>query len=164
VALQSDCEVKTGQIDHIDGDPSNNDLDNLIFLCLEHHNQKGSRTSQSKNFTTLELKRYRNSLYKRYPDVSVPADLVGQTWSAVKAAFKAVGDRHKVKISYVSFGKAADELQAAKLITIELAERIRQLRNVRNTACFEFNPDWRAEAEEEFIREANEIIQLLDSI
>jgi len=28
---------KPVQINHIDSDPSNNDYDNLIVLCLDHH-------------------------------------------------------------------------------------------------------------------------------
>jgi len=55
-------------------------------------------------------------------------------------------------------------MENAGLITLEQVERIRRLRKVRNAACFNFNQDCRAEAEEEFIREATEIIQLLNSI
>lgn len=61
-ALQKDHAVKKGQIAHLDHNPSHNALDNLAFLCLEHHDQYDSRTAQSKGLTIDELKRYRTEL------------------------------------------------------------------------------------------------------
>ena len=62
--LQNDlCETK-GQIVHLDHNPANNDLDNLAWLCLNHHDQYDSRPSQSKGFTIGEVKRYREELYQ----------------------------------------------------------------------------------------------------
>ena len=61
-ALQDDISEKKGQIAHLDRDPSNNDPDNLVFLCLEHHDQYDSRPSQSKGFTPEEVKRYKAAL------------------------------------------------------------------------------------------------------
>jgi hypothetical protein len=62
VALHRDIGEKKGQIAHLDRDPSNGDPDNLVFLCLEHHDQYDSRPSQSKGFTPEEVKRYRAEL------------------------------------------------------------------------------------------------------
>jgi hypothetical protein len=62
VALRDDVSEKKGQIAHLGRDPSNNDPDNLAFLCLEHHDQYDSRSSQSKGFTPEEVKRYRAAL------------------------------------------------------------------------------------------------------
>jgi len=62
-ALDQDCSEKRGQIAHLDRDPSNNDPDNLAFLCLDHHDQYDSRTSQTKNLTIREVKQYRSELY-----------------------------------------------------------------------------------------------------
>jgi len=61
-ALRKDQTEKRGQIAHLDRDPSNNTLDNLAFLCLEHHDQYDSRTSQSKGLTLEEVQRYRTEL------------------------------------------------------------------------------------------------------
>ena len=61
--LHRDVEVKTGQIAHLDSDRSNNTADNLAFLCLVHHDQYDSRTSQSNNLTIEEVKAYRTELY-----------------------------------------------------------------------------------------------------
>jgi len=63
-ALRSDDTEKRGQIAHLDQDRSNNSKDNLAFLCLEHHDQYDSKTSQSKGITMLEVKRYRTYLYE----------------------------------------------------------------------------------------------------
>ena len=56
-------EVVQGQVAHIDRDPSNNDPDNLAWLCLAHHDQYDSRTSQSRGLTEPELRHYRTDLY-----------------------------------------------------------------------------------------------------
>jgi hypothetical protein len=50
--LYHDLGVKAGQVAHLDHDSTNNDLDNLAFLCLIHHDQYDSTTSQSKGFKT----------------------------------------------------------------------------------------------------------------
>ena len=62
--LDGDLSEKEGQIAHLDGDRSNNDRDNLAFLCLRHHDRYDSRTSQSKGLTMGEVKRYRTELYE----------------------------------------------------------------------------------------------------
>lgn len=61
-ALRTDTSEKKGQIAHLDRNPSNGAADNLAFLCLEHHDQYDSRTSQSKGLTIEEVKRYRTEL------------------------------------------------------------------------------------------------------
>lgn len=61
-ALGADTGEKRGQVAHIDRDASNSARDNLVFLCLDHHDQYDSRTSQSKGFTVDELTRYRAQL------------------------------------------------------------------------------------------------------
>lgn len=63
-ALNFDSTQKQGQITHLDRDPSNNKPDNLVFLCLDHHDQYDTRTSQSKNLTITEVKNYRSQLYE----------------------------------------------------------------------------------------------------
>jgi hypothetical protein len=63
--LEGDLEEKDGQIAHLDRDNTNNDLDNLSFLCLLHHNKYDSKTSQSKGLRESEVKRYRKELYDK---------------------------------------------------------------------------------------------------
>ncbi len=61
--LFGDLDQKRGQLAHVDRNPSNSVRDNLCYLCLAHHDEYDSRTSQSKRFTPSELLRYRDSLY-----------------------------------------------------------------------------------------------------
>lgn len=60
--LDRDTRLQSGQIAHLDGDRENNRLDNLAFLCLKHHDEYDSRTSQRKGLTVHEVKRYREEL------------------------------------------------------------------------------------------------------
>lgn len=62
--LDGYLEVKNGQIAHLDQDPSNSNEDNLVFMCLSHHSEYDSRTSQHKNFTKDEVKELRSRLYE----------------------------------------------------------------------------------------------------
>jgi hypothetical protein len=61
--INNDFDVKQGQIAHLDGNNENWKFENLAFLCLEHHDQYDSKTSQSKNYTIQEVKHYREKLY-----------------------------------------------------------------------------------------------------
>ena len=62
--INSDFSPKKGQIAHLDQNPENNDIDNLAWLCLDHHDEYDSRTSQSKGLTIGEVKQYRTKLYE----------------------------------------------------------------------------------------------------
>jgi Leucine-rich repeat (LRR) protein len=61
--LNGDFGEKKGQIAHLDHDRTNNKLENLAFLCLEHHDSYDSKTSQSKGIKEKEVKNYREELY-----------------------------------------------------------------------------------------------------
>lgn len=60
--LDRDARLKNGQVAHLDGDRDNNSGGNLAFLCLDHHDEYDSRTSQRKGLTIDEVKRYRDEL------------------------------------------------------------------------------------------------------
>ena len=60
--LKQDNTEKKGQIAHLDHDPSNNEPDNLAFLCFDHHDQYDTPPSQAKGLTIEEVKRYRTEL------------------------------------------------------------------------------------------------------
>ena len=51
-------------IARLDHDPSNNDEDNLAFLCFDHHDQFDSTTSQAKGLTVDEVKHSTVALYE----------------------------------------------------------------------------------------------------
>ena len=73
-ALHQDDKEKKGQIAHLDHDPSNHDLDNLAFLCLAHHDDYDSQTSQSKGLSINEVKRYRTELSAFVAERMPPTD------------------------------------------------------------------------------------------
>ncbi len=66
--LSGDFGEKSGQIAHLDKDPSNSSFDNLAWLCLPHHDKYDSTTSQSKGLLIGEVKRYRTLLYEKVED------------------------------------------------------------------------------------------------
>lgn len=57
-------EEKSGQIAHLDQDSLNSKFENLVYLCLDHHDKYDSSTSQSKGYTKKEVKSYRDDLYE----------------------------------------------------------------------------------------------------
>ena len=67
--LNRDLDVKQGQIAHLDKNRDNHADDNLAFLCLPHHDQYDSVTSQSKSFRRAEVKVYRDELYDFFSPV-----------------------------------------------------------------------------------------------
>ncbi len=69
VALDGNIDVQSGQIAHVDRERANNAIDNLCFLCLRHHDEYDSRTSQSKGITEKELRAYRERLYAELPSI-----------------------------------------------------------------------------------------------
>ena len=106
--LDRDTQMKQGQIVHLDHDAANNELDNLAFLCLPHHDQYDSKTSQSKGLTFNEVRRFRRELHDaiesawRQPvtfgDVTVrdPSDISGHyVWERSNAVAE-------VDVKYVS--------------------------------------------------------------
>lgn len=56
--------MRNGQIAHLNQNASDADLDNLAFLCFEHHNEYDSTTRQSKGLTRKEVLMHRAALYK----------------------------------------------------------------------------------------------------
>jgi tetratricopeptide (TPR) repeat protein len=61
--LEGFKELCDGQIAHVDRDNTNASFDNLVFLCLPHHNQYDSLPRQTKRISQEELKFYRRMLY-----------------------------------------------------------------------------------------------------
>lgn len=62
--LRNDAGEKRGQIAHLDRDRSNDAFENLAFLCLEHHDEYDSSTSQSRSLQEAEVRDHRDRLYE----------------------------------------------------------------------------------------------------
>lgn len=60
--LDFDFKYKKGQIAHIDRDHKNNAEENLVYLCLKHHDEYDTMPSQSKRFKPEELKKAKSEL------------------------------------------------------------------------------------------------------
>ena len=62
--LKGEDEVKKGQLAHLDGNNENSNEENLVFLCLEHHDEYDSTPRLSKGLRQREVKKWRDELYK----------------------------------------------------------------------------------------------------
>lgn len=71
--LDHDASEKKGQLAHLDHNPANNAIDNFVWLCLSHHDTYDSRTSQAKNLTESEVRRYQAKLHQAVEDGEVPS-------------------------------------------------------------------------------------------
>jgi hypothetical protein len=61
-------EPRKGQIAHLNRDRSDSTFENLVFLCLEHHDDYDSQTRQSKGLLLEEVREYRDRLYAQNRD------------------------------------------------------------------------------------------------
>lgn len=62
--LDGNDEVQKGQLAHLDWDNANAAEDNLVFLCLRHHDEYDSTPRLSKGLRQAEVKRWRDELYR----------------------------------------------------------------------------------------------------
>jgi hypothetical protein len=61
-------EPRKGQIAHLNRDRSDSSFENLVYLCLEHHDEYDSQTSQSKGLLSEEVREHRDRLYAQNKD------------------------------------------------------------------------------------------------
>src|ERR1700752_866453 len=59
------CGKRGAHIHHLDEDPSNNNFDNLILLCFEHHHEASIKGGLMRQLTPDQLKTLRNKLYRK---------------------------------------------------------------------------------------------------
>jgi hypothetical protein len=62
-------------IHHIDGNSSNNNVENLIVICLQHHAEIESKSTVSKGFSIEEVKRYKNDWEQRVTNRRIAFEL-----------------------------------------------------------------------------------------
>ena len=60
--LDNDQRVKRGQIAHIDRNPAHNEIEDLVWLCVDHHDSYDSRSSQTRGVMSAEVKQHKNKL------------------------------------------------------------------------------------------------------
>lgn len=66
VYLEHEDRIHKGQIAHLNRNPVDGRLANLVWLCFNHHDEYDSRTSQSKRLTLNEVRTYRDLLNENY--------------------------------------------------------------------------------------------------
>ena len=84
VGLEGNTSERPGQIAHLNGDHSDNRFENLVWLCLEHHDKFDSTTSQTKNYTQLEVRSHRDKLYQMYSSSEYSQDDIELTRKYLK--------------------------------------------------------------------------------
>jgi len=67
VFLEGNDKERPGQIAHLNRDASDSRFENLVWLCLEHHDAYDTRRSQSKGYSEIEVRAYRDQLHARHP-------------------------------------------------------------------------------------------------
>jgi hypothetical protein len=55
-------EPAEGQIAHLDGDRTNADIDNLVFLCLACHTRYDTTSNRVQGYSPAEVRHYRHQL------------------------------------------------------------------------------------------------------
>ncbi len=75
-SLDGDHGPKKVQIAHISRDRNDSRYDNLVVLCLRHHDEYDSTTSQSKGFTPEEVRYWKRSLVVQMQKLVPLPDLI----------------------------------------------------------------------------------------
>lgn len=99
--LDKDAKIKKGQIAHLNKNRDDNRLDNLAFLCLLHHDQYDSTTSQSKNLTRNEVREFRKELHNQINEIwKKPLEIIenGQTDLAKVISGRYVRERYNEQV------------------------------------------------------------------
>lgn len=74
VFLKDHTDECRGQIAHLNRRNGDHRLSNLVWLCLDHHDQYDSRTSQSRGLSELEVCSWRDKLIAHYGEQPPFAD------------------------------------------------------------------------------------------
>lgn len=88
--LHDDESRKKGQIAHLGQNATDSRFENLVWLCLDHHDEYDSTTSQSKNLTVQEVKIYRDRLYKETADRADSVSDTTERGSRIRPGFEGI--------------------------------------------------------------------------
>lgn len=91
--VENITDAQRGQIAHLNHDPKENDYKNLVFLCLHHHDEYDSTTSQSKGLLESEVRHYRDKLYRTLKTTKFPDQIRAKTATMHKQQEKKTLDK-----------------------------------------------------------------------
>ncbi len=77
-------DPQKGQIAHLNHNPKDNVYGNLVYLCLRHHDEYDSSTSQSKGFLESEVRHYQQELFHCLKTTNVPVQIRARITRTVK--------------------------------------------------------------------------------
>lgn len=64
------CGKRGDEIHHIDKNPANNDFDNLVLVCHDHHDEASVTNGLKKRLSPSQIKKRRDDLYKQNEEKS----------------------------------------------------------------------------------------------
>jgi hypothetical protein len=140
--LEGDCATKKGQIAHLDRDRTNNALENLCWLCLEHHDEYDTKTSQAKGLTRDEVRACRDALYAALPNILAGGPSKAESLHRVERVVQTMGSTR------LAIGSIRGDVRIAHLgehSEVPWWERLNapvfayEIGMVRDDACF----DWK---------------------
>jgi len=95
-----DHSIKKGQIAHLDQDSENNSSENLVFLCLVHHDEYDCKTSQSKGITKEELEKCNQELQIFLQKIALKID--EEMFDITKIETKNIESNSSQKVALIS--------------------------------------------------------------
>jgi len=132
--LNADFRRKQGQIAHLDRNSQNNSFENLAYLCLEHHDEYDTKTSQSKGWNIGEVKKYRELLHQAVKDNREQAwpgsKKTKETFSHIQSEINSLRNRLKKGIKNVHFLEEKAAAYGVLAIPLEIHNNLTQEREL----------------------------------
>jgi hypothetical protein len=106
VFLKGDHAVRKGQIAHINQNRRDARLENLVWLCFDHHDEYDGTTSQARGLTNREVKSYRDKMYAQYANDGRPDDAKEARTNVesdeAESEYTTVRRKHASQLNYIS--------------------------------------------------------------
>ena len=99
-----DVDVENrGQLAHLDGNPKNNKIQNLAFLCVPCHGLYDADSDQFLAYTADEIRYYQELLHKHLGHDEIHWEITATASPAnYQAAKEAVGQAHEILLRNMS--------------------------------------------------------------
>jgi len=111
-AVHADASPKKGQIAHLDRNNRNREPNNLVWLCLPHHEEYDSRSFQAKGYLKEEVQSYRDKLQHSLAGSPKPQKV---KWGPNDGLPAGISIDHK-KGSFVPWRKLQPQIESCLLV------------------------------------------------